>query len=136
MPREIFGPVLHIATFKATGIDASAIRAQTATFITDQLYANVDVEAEIRSFLPTQYKQLAGPAAGGVRNLVGQAADKALQTPAMQNAWADANQAAHRALVKLDEGSYGRCDVCGAAIPDGRIEVHPSAIRCVACAQP
>ena len=23
-----------------------------------------------------------------------------------------------RALVKLDEGSYGRCDVCGKAIPE------------------
>jgi DnaK suppressor protein len=41
-----------------------------------------------------------------------------------------------RALVKLDEGTYGRCDVCGADIPEGRLEVHPSATRCVACASP
>ncbi len=39
-----------------------------------------------------------------------------------------------RALAKLDEGSYGRCDVCAGAIPDGRLEVHPWAPRCVACA--
>jgi DnaK suppressor protein len=39
-----------------------------------------------------------------------------------------------RALLKLDEGSYGSCDVCGDDIPDGRLEVHPWAVRCVACA--
>jgi DnaK suppressor protein len=40
-----------------------------------------------------------------------------------------------RALQKLDEGTYGTCDACGAEIPEGRLEVHPSAVRCVACAQ-
>jgi DnaK suppressor protein len=40
-----------------------------------------------------------------------------------------------RALVKLEEGTYGTCDSCGAEIPEGRLEVHPWAIRCVACAQ-
>ena len=39
-----------------------------------------------------------------------------------------------RALEKLDDGTYGRCDVCGGDIPEGRLEVHPSATRCVACA--
>ena len=39
-----------------------------------------------------------------------------------------------RALAKLDEGSYGTCDVCGGEIPPGRLEVHPWAVRCVACA--
>ncbi len=39
-----------------------------------------------------------------------------------------------RALAKLDEATYGVCDVCGGQIPVGRLEVHPSAVRCVACA--
>jgi DnaK suppressor protein len=39
-----------------------------------------------------------------------------------------------RALAKLDEGTYGVCDGCGAAIPEGRLEVHPTAVLCVACA--
>lgn len=39
-----------------------------------------------------------------------------------------------RALEKLDDGTYGRCDVCGGDIPEGRLEVHPWATRCVACA--
>lgn len=36
-----------------------------------------------------------------------------------------------RALVKLDEGTYGRCDVCGDPIPQGRLEVRPWAVLCV-----
>ena len=36
-----------------------------------------------------------------------------------------------RSLVKLDEGTYGCCDVCGDPIPAGRLEVHPWATRCV-----
>ena len=39
-----------------------------------------------------------------------------------------------RALAKLDEGTYGVCDGCGDPIPSGRLEVHPSAVRCVDCA--
>ena len=38
-----------------------------------------------------------------------------------------------RALAKLDEGTYGICDRCGAAIPDERLEALPSSVRCVRC---
>jgi DnaK suppressor protein len=39
-----------------------------------------------------------------------------------------------RALAKLDEGSYGACDTCGAAIPPRRLEVMPDSVLCVECA--
>jgi DnaK suppressor protein len=39
-----------------------------------------------------------------------------------------------RALAKLDEGSYGQCDACGAPIPPARLEAMPDAILCIACA--
>jgi DnaK suppressor protein len=38
-----------------------------------------------------------------------------------------------RALAKLREGSYGRCDRCGRAIPKERLEAIPSAASCVGC---
>jgi len=36
-----------------------------------------------------------------------------------------------RALAKLEDGSYGRCDVCGRPIGDERLEALPWAVRCV-----
>jgi len=36
-----------------------------------------------------------------------------------------------RALHRLEEGSYGRCQVCNTAIPDGRLEAKPEAEYCV-----
>ena len=36
-----------------------------------------------------------------------------------------------RALEKLDDGSYGRCDVCGSPIGRARLEAIPWAVRCI-----
>lgn len=38
-----------------------------------------------------------------------------------------------RALEKIEEGTYGQCDDCGEAIPEGRLRAVPGAIRCVTC---
>jgi RNA polymerase-binding transcription factor DksA len=37
------------------------------------------------------------------------------------------------ALARIDAGTYGMCDRCGAAIPEERLELRPFAGRCVAC---
>jgi RNA polymerase-binding transcription factor len=39
-----------------------------------------------------------------------------------------------RALAKLDDGTYGTCDVCGGAIPEKRLEAMPDSTLCVECA--
>ncbi len=39
-----------------------------------------------------------------------------------------------RALEKLEEGTYGRCDECGEPIPLARLRIMPEATRCIACA--
>ena len=36
-----------------------------------------------------------------------------------------------RAQAKLADGSYGRCDVCGGPIGEGRLEALPWAVLCV-----
>ena len=36
-----------------------------------------------------------------------------------------------RARRRLANGTYGYCEVCGAAIPEARLEVRPWAARCV-----
>ena len=39
----------------------------------------------------------------------------------------------HRALGKLDEGTYGLCDECGQPISSERLEAMPFATLCVRC---
>ncbi len=36
------------------------------------------------------------------------------------------------ARARVDAGTYGRCEVCGEPIPDGRLEARPVARTCVA----
>ena len=38
-----------------------------------------------------------------------------------------------RALVKLDEGTYGICDRCSRMIPVARLEARPSSVLCTPC---
>ena len=40
-------------------------------------------------------------------------------------------KAVERALAKVDEGTYGTCDVCGGPIGQERLEAIPWAVRCV-----
>lgn len=37
------------------------------------------------------------------------------------------------ALLRLQQGSYGRCADCDAEIPHARLALQPAALRCVAC---
>ena len=39
-----------------------------------------------------------------------------------------------RALEKLDDGTYGLCDRCGALIPEERLAARPWSVLCVRCA--
>jgi RNA polymerase-binding transcription factor DksA len=36
-----------------------------------------------------------------------------------------------RARLRVADGTYGRCEVCGDPIPDGRLEARPWATRCI-----
>jgi DnaK suppressor protein len=38
-----------------------------------------------------------------------------------------------RALIKLDNGSYGSCDKCGAPIGEDRLKAAPFATLCIDC---
>jgi RNA polymerase-binding transcription factor DksA len=39
-----------------------------------------------------------------------------------------------RALEKIEEGTYGLCDRCGALIPEERLDARPWSVFCVSCA--
>lgn len=53
---------------------------------------------------------------------------------AIQGQIVDQLRLVDRAIARLDEGHYGRCEVCGEQIPEARLEVIPWAETCVACA--
>jgi DnaK suppressor protein len=40
-----------------------------------------------------------------------------------------------RAIAKLDEGSYGTCDGCGAEIAPARLRALPDSVLCMDCAR-
>jgi DnaK suppressor protein len=40
-----------------------------------------------------------------------------------------------RALAKLEEGTYGRCDRCGGPIAPGRLQAAPESALCIQCAR-
>ena len=43
-------------------------------------------------------------------------------------------QDVERAIVKLEDGTYGICDRCGRLIPEARLEARPWSVLCVDCA--
>jgi hypothetical protein len=85
-------------------LENRVIRDQIAVYLVDQLYGNVDVSAELRAALPERLQPLAGPAAGGLRQLAERASKEALSRPRAQQAWANANRNAQLALLRVLEG--------------------------------
>ena len=41
----------------------------------------------------------------------------------------------NHALERIEEGTYGICEMCGQPIPEERLEALPYANRCIACKQ-
>jgi DnaK suppressor protein len=59
-----------------------------------------------------------------------QAVERIAQVDAARNLDAKLGDV-ERALQKLDEGTYGSCDVCGTAIGAERLEAIHWAVRCI-----
>jgi hypothetical protein len=82
-------------------LEQPAVQVAVAGYLVDQLYANVDVQGEIRKALPARADALAGPAAGALRRGAEDVAKRALSSPRVQAAWEDANREAHKVLVAI-----------------------------------
>jgi hypothetical protein len=93
-----------------------AIQTQVATFVVTQLYTNVDVKAELASKLPPNLQPLAGPAAGGLRQVAQTTAERALATGQVQDAWTQANRAAHKTLLKIINGGGDNASTNGGTV--------------------
>jgi hypothetical protein len=84
-------------------IESPPVREAVSGFLTEEIYANVNVAGELRSSLPSQLKPLAGPAAGALRTIVQKGVNLALERPLVQELWRGTNEVAHRQFVKLIE---------------------------------
>jgi hypothetical protein len=103
-------------------LENHAIQQQLSTYLTDQLYANVDLAGELRSGLPKELKPLAGPAAGGLRAVVEEGVLAALQSAPVQQLWRKASEVTHEQLVDVIEnkGTVVRTRNGGAVVLDLR----------------
>ena len=61
----------------------------------------------------------------------GQVAAEQGENRAMVNQLTDALTEVERALVRLDEGTYGTCEVCGKEIAENRLEAMPATRYCI-----
>jgi hypothetical protein len=84
-------------------LENETIREQLGEYLVDQLYENVDVRKELEEILPDDTKELAGPAAGGLRQVAGQGAEKVLETSTAQELWEESNRTAHEQLLAVLE---------------------------------
>ncbi len=97
-------------------LENKAIESQLSTFLANQLFANVNVQAELQKALPPKLAPLAGPAAGGLHQLAPQIAEKALGNPKVQGLWSDANRAAHETLLKILDGGGSTVSTTGGQV--------------------
>jgi hypothetical protein len=84
------------------------VQQQLSTFTVDQLYANVDVQAEIEKKLPTAVQGLAAPVTAATRELAPNVAERALASPEVQGLVTTAVARAHAQFISLirDENAY------------------------------
>jgi hypothetical protein len=90
-------------------LENEAIRTQIADFLVAEVYANVDVQAELEQAFeqllrPGTAGALAGPAASGLQTFAEQRLDNLLGRPIPQQAWEEANRRAQSRFLDVVEG--------------------------------
>jgi diacylglycerol kinase family enzyme len=85
-------------------LEDKQVQTALSAYLVHQLFANVDVSAELQTVLPKQLQPLSGPAAAGLQQLAGQLAPRLLASSAVQGAWVQANIAAHKELLRVLNG--------------------------------
>jgi hypothetical protein len=91
-------------TFEQTASDLIAddeVRNQLALTLVDELYASVDVSAELENRLPPDLQQLAPAIAAALREFGDRAAVRVLDRPGAQAAWVGSVSAAHEQLLRV-----------------------------------
>jgi hypothetical protein len=77
------------------------VRGALSVYLVNELFAYVDVSAQLENNLPDQLQVLAGPISAALRQPAIDAVDRLLDTPQVQEVWREANRVAHTALVRI-----------------------------------
>jgi hypothetical protein len=102
------------------------IQKEVATYAVDELYANVDVEAELQDILPNDLRDLSGIAAGGLRQVADRGAQQALGNQRVQDLWRQANETAHATLISIIEDDSAVISSTGGKV---QLELRPLIIE-------
>jgi hypothetical protein len=113
--RQLLNPENWSKTSTAL-LQKQTVRTALAGYLVNQLYANVDVPAQLRSGLPTQLEPLAGPLSGALHSVAEQAAERALANARVQALWQKANRAADQSLVTVVDGGGSRVQINGGTV--------------------
>jgi len=113
--RQLLNPT-NWAKTSTELLQKPTIRTAVSGYLIDQLYANVDVQGELKSGLPKQLGPLAGPISGALHGLAEEGASRALATPRVQDVWRKANYAADQTLVRIVNGGGSRVQINGGTV--------------------
>src|SRR5712691_9164317 len=97
-------------------IEDNRIRQAIATTAVDDLYASVDVQAEIKKQLPKSVQSLSGPASAALRQAAYTIVDRALEQPAVQRLFAAALEESHKTLVQVLSGGGPNVSTTGGVV--------------------
>jgi hypothetical protein len=100
------------------------IRSALSVYLVNQLYDNVDLQAELQQALPPRLAPLAGPIAAGLRGPAAQGVDQLLARPRVQALWVKANQVAHQKFVNVVENKT----IPGVSTANGNVTLDVSAL--------
>lgn len=110
---------LNTEVFTSTSsslLDNDEIRSAVANRAVDELFASVDVQAELEKQLPTEYQGLSGPATAGLRQASYQIVDRALEQPVFQQLFKLSLEQSHQTLVQVLEGGGDRVSTEGGEV--------------------
>ena len=97
-------------------MEQPAVQQALANYLVNQLYANVNIGAEIKPLLPKQAQPLAGPVAAGLREFAQRAALQLVSSDQFLQVWVKANRLAHAQLLVVLNGGGPRVGTNGGVV--------------------
>jgi|SRR5581483_2996463 len=115
-------------------------KKETANFRQRLLDVRMRLDREVNELRDEALQGAGGEASGGLSNVPLHLGDLASHAAEQEVALGLVTREEHLreeielALMRLEQGTYGRCEQCHKEIPHARLEALPYARLCVACA--